>query len=604
MMLWFRIPGLGFSSGGLRCLLDEASSDQLKGYAYNEGIVNIYASHKVDTLEGKGKKPVTTTTPTPTLVNASAANEGNVFVTEQQLGNDGSDVYLQDDGNNVSLEDEDDDLIEDENYKVDPKELKEAYMDKEGDCTTTKVKEKVNEKQAKEKCDATLEEEDNVSAGDVINEEYHYNSENSLASRWAETKCGSTHIVQKAQPNYRNNEERQQSYTQDLVVLQTDKWPTYWTTFEGGYESDQRDSDDEDPFSEEDNEESNTEVQKRRKRVKYPMFIEKTYMKHVELVGLRFTSRSVFKQAIVAYSIQQHKDLIWELTSGPDLEDQTGWQIKSLQPIYEWCIRTFKNRLITEHWLVNEYLDKILRNPFMQGVEIKADMRARYDIVVGVRQCQRAKGRALNVVQIPDKTFWNHEGEGLVLPPNIIKKAPGKKKTVRRRDVDEPTKGKVKYNRKGMPSKCSNCGEPRHYKNKCPLPPQQKLPSFTSDVHTWEKGRKLGSKNRIGRSIPDLVRAEVPTPSQYLKETRKEHEKIIYAGRGTPTTSTPWLEVIVGRGRARKGKGRGRGTPIGTGVIHGEQDQIFFSGSINNPPVVISQGLLSSQPTQQGTCAS
>ncbi|KAL2902883.1 Protein lin-28-like protein A [Bienertia sinuspersici] len=246
-----------------------------------------------------------------------------------------------------------------------------------------------------------------------------------------------------------------------------------------------------------------------------------------------------------------------------------------------------QNRPITENWLVNEYLDKILRNPFMKGVEIKADMRARYHIVVGVRQCQRAKGRALNVVQSLmeqqyGKTFWNNEGEGLVLPPDIP--APGKKKTARRRDVDEPTKGKVKYNRKGMPFKCSNCGEPGHYKNKCPLPPQQKLPSSASDVQTWER--------------------EVPTPSQYLKETRKDHEKTIYASKGTPTTSTPWLEATVGRGIAKKGKGRGRGTPIGTGVIYGERDQVFFIGSINNPPVVISQGPLSSQPTQFGTCAS
>ncbi|KAL2902884.1 hypothetical protein RDABS01_027966 [Bienertia sinuspersici] len=281
MMLWFRIPGLGFSSGGLRCLLDEASFDQLKGYAYNEGIVNIYASHKVDTPEFvnlneltgvRGKKPVATTTPTPTLVNASAANDGKDV-----------DVSLQDDGNNVSSEDEDDDSTEDENYK--------------GIVPQKKTKKKVNEKQAKEKCDATLEEEDNMSVDDAVNEEYHYNSEDSvqrraqLASRWAETESGSTHTVQQAQPNDRNNEEeRQQSYTQDLV----------------------RDSDDEDPFSEEDDEESNIEVQKRRKRVKYPMFNENTDMKHVELVvGLRFTSKTVFKQAIVAYSIQQHKDLMY-----------------------------------------------------------------------------------------------------------------------------------------------------------------------------------------------------------------------------------------------------------------------------------------------------
>ncbi|KAL2935340.1 Ribosome-binding factor A [Bienertia sinuspersici] len=340
--------------------------------------------NKLTSVGVKGKNPVATTTPTPTLVvNASATNDGkDVFAAEQQLGNDGNDW---DDILAEELEYDDDEMM--------------AYID-----------------QLLERRRAQL------------------------ASRWAET------------------------------------------------ESD---------------------------------------MKNVELVvGLRFTSRIVFKEAIVAYSIQQHKDMIylkndekfisvrcancsWELTLGPDLEDQTGWQIKSLQPIHEWCTRTFKNRLITEHWLVNEYLDKIMRNPFMKGVEIKPDMRARYDIVVGIRQCQRAKGRALNAVQSLmeqqyGKTFWKPEGEGLVLAPDIIKKGLGKKK---------------------------NCKE---------------------------------------RTIPDLVRSEVPTPSQNLKEIRKDQEKIIYAGRGTPTTSTPWLEATMGRGRAKKGKGKGKGIPIGIGVIYGE----------------------------------
>lgn len=88
----------------------------------------------------------------------------------------------------------------------------------------------------------------------------------------------------------------------------------------------------------------------------------------------------------------------WELTSGPDIDDTTGWQIKSLQPLHERCTRTFHNRLITVNWLVNEYLDKILRNPLMKAQEMKDDMRARYDIIVGIRQCQRAKCKALNAV--------------------------------------------------------------------------------------------------------------------------------------------------------------------------------------------------------------
>lgn len=51
---------------------------------------------------------------------------------------------------------------------------------------------------------------------------------------------------------------------------------------------------------------------------------------------------------------------------------------------------------------------------------------------------------------VPGSTFWDQEGEGLVLPPNIINKGAGKRKTNRRKDVDEPSKGKVKYTRKGF----------------------------------------------------------------------------------------------------------------------------------------------------------
>ncbi|KAL2937136.1 Keratin type II cytoskeletal 72 [Bienertia sinuspersici] len=132
-------------------------------------------------------------------------------------------------------------------------------------------------------------------------------------------------------------------------------------------------------------------------------------MGHVELfVGLNFTSHKVFKQAILAYSIQQHKDLIFlkndkkQIHLGcahcPNIEDHSAWQIKSLQPVHSY-VRTFENRLITENWLVSEYLDKILRNPRMKPIEIKQDMKERYEIVISDRKCQRAKEKALNAVK-------------------------------------------------------------------------------------------------------------------------------------------------------------------------------------------------------------
>ncbi|KAL2942898.1 DNA-binding protein [Bienertia sinuspersici] len=245
-----------------------------------------------------------------------------------------------------------------------------------------------------------------------------------------------------------------------------------------------KDSENEDPFSSYEEYNVDSDVQKRKKCKKYPVFDEKTDMKKVQLsAGLKFTSRAIFKEAIIAYSIQQHKDLIylkndkrfigigcancrWELTLGPDIEDPTGWKIKSLQPLHERCTRTFSNRLITVNWLVNEYLDRILRNPLMKATEMKDDMRARYDIVVGLRQCQRAKVRALNaVVNLMKKQYGilkpylvelvkSNPGttdvalfgimreKGFFLPPDIVKKGHGKKKTVRRKDADEPSKGK------------------------------------------------------------------------------------------------------------------------------------------------------------------
>lgn len=76
---------------------------------------------------------------------------------------------------------------------------------------------------------------------------------------------------------------------------------------------------------------------------------------------------------------------------------------------------------------------------------------------------------------VPGSTFWDHEGEGLVLPPDLVSKGPGKKKTARRKDADEPTKGKTKYNRKGIQTRCSNCGVLGHSKKTCKSSPQQQV---------------------------------------------------------------------------------------------------------------------------------
>ncbi|KAL2921817.1 hypothetical protein RDABS01_013308, partial [Bienertia sinuspersici] len=646
-MLWFRIPGIGAKSGGLRPLFNEASFKELEGYVYDEGIVNIYALHKVDKPEivsidelgkmmnhprkkltlvgGKGKLPAeanSQTTGTSNQANvdhnnaeATAANEAKVVVEE----------CLSDELTSSGHSYDDDDSAEDESYKVNPKEMKEAYVEDEWDINKGKgkkvkwnanigrqqnetVEDDVNDNVDGNEYEHNYESDDSVPWHDILEEELQYDDHEmreyradsigkgraDVGSKWCQSESASIGGGTEVQAQETHEEEGRGEVIDN-------------THTEGGYNSDQRDSENEDPCYKDDDEDTAIEIHKRRKTEVYPTFNEKIDMFKVELVvGQRFTSRHIFKQAILAYSIQQHKDLVylkndkrfisigcancrWKITFGPDLEDSTGWQIKSMQPLDERCTRTFKNRLITEHWLVNEFLDKILRNPLMKAIEMKEDMKVRYDIVVGLRKCRRAKRKALNVVQslmekqhgilkpylnelnllqpVPGKTFWNHEGEGLVLPPDIIRKGLGKKKTARRKDGDEPSKGKVKYNRKGFPS----------------------------------KGRKKGSKNRVGRPLPDLVQAEVPTPSTYQQQSRKDQGTAAEpTGRGAASSSIGWLEAARGRGRGKRGRGRsrGRGTPVGIGLIYGEGGTISFSGSGNEPPVVISHSQMSSQPTQ------
>ncbi|KAL2896426.1 Midasin [Bienertia sinuspersici] len=451
-----------------------------------------------DTGGGKGKLPAEAnaqTTGTSSQANvdhnnaeATAANEAKVVVEE----------CLSDELTSSGHSYDDDDSAEDESYKMDPKEMEEAHVEDEWDINKGKGKKVKRNANIGRQQNETVEEDDD----DILEEELQYDDHEMRAykadsigkrradvgSKWCQSESasigGGTEV------------EAQETHEEEGRGEAIDSTRT------------ERDSENEDPCYEDDDEDTATEIHKRRKTEVYPTFNEKTYMFKVELVvGQR-----------------------WEITSGPDLDDSKGWQIKSMQPIHERCTRTFKNRLITEHWLVNEFLDKILRNPLMKAIDMKEDMKP-----------------------VPGKTFWNHEGEGLVLTPDIIRKGPGKKKTARRKDGDEPSKGKVKYNRKGFPSKCSNCGQPGHHKNKCNEPQQQKRPSSIVTAKTWARGRKKGSKNRVGRPLPDLVQAEVPTPSTYQEQSRKgQGTAAATTGRGAASSSTGWLEAARGRGRGKR----------------------------------------------------
>lgn len=89
----------------------------------------------------------------------------------------------------------------------------------------------------------------------------------------------------------------------------------------------------------------------------------------------------------------------------------------------------------------------------------------------------------------------------------------------------------------------------------------------------------------------------VPTPTDYVKKARKSAKKSSEPTTTTTSTSQPWLEATTGRGRGRK-KGRGgRTIPLGVGIYCATDGAIQFSGSTSSPPVVLSQGQFSSQPT-------
>ncbi|XP_020262598.1 uncharacterized protein LOC109838572 [Asparagus officinalis] len=167
-----------------------------------------------------------------------------------------------------------------------------------------------------------------------------------------------------------------------------DNWPSFWLNYEGGYESEQRDSEDEGSLDESDIEEFKNKLQphlrlrklRMRKKIKYPFFNEDMDMSSVYFApGLKFTSRK-------------------EINDGPSCEYEQVWQIKSIQPLHT-CSRTFKNRLITENWVAHEFLDKILRNPKMKPREICEEITANYKINVTLRKYQRAKDKALNAIE-------------------------------------------------------------------------------------------------------------------------------------------------------------------------------------------------------------
>lgn len=76
-----------------------------------------------------------------------------------------------------------------------------------------------------------------------------------------------------------------------------------------------------------------------------------------------------------------------------------------------------------------------------------------------------------NMNHIQGRKFWDKEGEGMVLPPNIVKRTKGRPKTARRRDASEGSRKSFRSSRQGLSQKCSHCGSGEHRMPNCPDAP-------------------------------------------------------------------------------------------------------------------------------------
>ncbi|XP_020267248.1 uncharacterized protein LOC109842770 isoform X2 [Asparagus officinalis] len=135
----------------------------------------------------------------------------------------------------------------------------------------------------------------------------------------------------------------------------------------------------------------------------------------------------------------------------------------------------------------------------------------------------------LNPVQ--GSNYWDTEGEGMVLPPNIVRRPKGRPKTARRRDPSEGSKHPSRSSRQGLIQKCSNCHRTGHRRPSCPdaatNPPrpahQQENQSQVLDEGTSgrkKRGRPKGSKTRPNISIEEHSQTNTLPPSQVFINKR------------------------------------------------------------------------------------
>ncbi|KAL2893371.1 L-lactate dehydrogenase [Bienertia sinuspersici] len=367
---------------------------------------------------------------------------------EVEVEHRGGDGYVED----IAESSESDNTTKDENYKVDPRELDNE--EEEGE----EVKENGGErKRRKNNINFDVEEiihdelsvgevsDSSVQVNDIVQEELNLDVDELLSIR-------STNLDLRKSQRRRTGLVSNYLFDTNTTEIEGEvRQPEQTSTRGEGTtqpiesEGTKRDSDDEGScWPSNECEEIEPVVKKRKKRVHYPSFDEGTTMNNT---------------TILWYSIQQHKDLIypkndqkqihigcsgcsWELTAGPDMENPSGWQIKSLQANHVNCKRTISNRLITSEWLVIEFMDKILRNPMIKPIDIKDDMYTRYTIYLSLRKCQGAKTKALNAVQSLMERQYGIlkpylleliKKEGTILPLDIVKSQEEKEKLLEER---------------------------------------------------------------------------------------------------------------------------------------------------------------------------
>ncbi|XP_020244681.1 uncharacterized protein LOC109822834 [Asparagus officinalis] len=206
--------------------------------------------------------------------------------------------------------------------------------------------------------------------------------------------------------------------------------------------------------------------------------------------------------------------------------------------------------------------------------------------------------------------YWDTEGEGMVLPPNIVIRPKRRPKTARRRDSSEGSKHPSRSSKQRLTQNCSNCHRTGHRRPSCPdaaiHPPrpthQQENQSQVLDEGTSGKkkrGRPKGSKTRPNNSIEEFSQTNPLPPSQVFINIR--------------AMARAQSQNARGRSDRRRGRGRGRNNEVimleGFGIWHGDHGEVAYRDpSASQATIIQDSTLISTQDVHkeehtQASCA-